>query len=81
MTHASTHHDEDEADARHDPLGPDGLGEGGLAHARDGVPLLQGRLGRELGPWALLLLLEVQAVPVVGQGRALPLPVLQEGDG
>lgn len=77
----SPHHDEDEPHTRHDPLGSDGLGEGRFTHAGNGVPFPARRLGCELRSRPLLLLLEVEAVPVVGQGGALTLPVLQERHG
>lgn len=75
---SDSHHDEDESHTGHDPLGAYGLGEGRLLDARDGILLLHGRLGCELWPRTLLLLLEVEAVPVVGQRGALTLPVFQE---
>lgn len=72
------YHNKDESHTGHDPLGAYGLREGRLLDPRDGILLLHGRLGSELWPRSLLLLLEVEAVPVVGQGGALTLPVFQE---
>lgn len=72
------HHYEYNANSSQDPFSPDDRGEGWLLDSRDGVSLLVGCLSRKVGTRFFLLFLEIEAVPVVGERSALPLPVFQE---